>query len=63
MPEKRKPRKDPPTIELRPSTYQPSKAELEEEFHIDVPGDTVEEKMENFAKALLRPVNIVYKEK
>jgi len=45
------------------STYQLSKAELEAEFHIDVSGDTVKEKMENFVKAILQPENIVYKDK
>ena len=41
-----------PTVTLKRSTYQPSKAELEEPIHIDA---TPEE----LALAVVRPVNIV----
>lgn len=63
IPKKWKHLKDLTTVELRATTYQPSKAELEKEFHLDIPDDTVKEEMENFAKASLRPVNIVHKDK
>ena len=42
-------------VKLKPSTYQPSKAELEEPIQIDV---TPEE----LARAVVRPVNVVYDE-
>ena len=47
-----------PTVELVRSSYQPTKAELEEEFSVDVPGDTVEERLENLGRAVTRSVNI-----
>ena len=47
-------------ITLPHPSYQPSKAALEEDVRIDVPGDTLEEKMENLARAVLQPVEIVY---
>ena len=53
-PRKSKPR----TVELVKSSYQPTKAELEEEVSLDIPGDSVLERMENLAKAMMRPVNI-----
>ena len=39
-------------ITINPSTYQPSKEELEEEVKLDVPGRTMNEKMKNAARAL-----------
>lgn len=39
-------------ITIKPSTYQPSKEELEEEVKLDVPGRTMNEKMKNAARAL-----------
>ena len=50
------------TIRLRRYDYQPSKAELEEPVKLDVPGDTVDEKATNLAKALIRPVDISYRD-
>lgn len=55
MPKKKTPRKDVPTIRLKSSRYQPSKAELEEEVKIDA---TPEE----LAKAALRDVNVEYED-
>ena len=46
----------PKTVELVKSSYQPTKAELEEEFSVDVPGETVEERMDALGRALTRPV-------
>lgn len=47
------------TVKLKPSDYQPSKAELEEAFPApDVPGDTLEERMEAFGDALMQPVKV-----
>ncbi len=53
---KRKPK--PKTIELVKKTYNPTKAELEEGFKLDVPGDTVLEKMKNLTGAVTRPVKV-----
>ena len=39
-------------ITFKPSTYQPSKAELEEEIKFDVPDRTMNDKMKNVARAL-----------
>ena len=47
---------------LKNPEYQPSKAELEEEIKIDVPGDTIDEKMSNLAKAVMRDVDIRYRD-
>ena len=44
-----------PTVTLKRSTYQPSKAELEEPIHVDA---TPEE----LARAVVRPVNVVYED-
>ena len=43
----------PKTVELAKSSYQPIKAEQEEEFDIDVPGSTVRERMANLTVRLL----------
>lgn len=48
----------PRTAEVVHSSYQPSKAELEEEVSLDIPGETVEDRMRNLAKAVKGPVNI-----
>ena len=45
-------------IELVKSTYQPTKAEVQEEFSPSIQGDSILERMENVARILLRPVNI-----
>ena len=50
------------TINLKNPEYQPSKAELEEEIKIDVPGDTPEEKMSNLVKAVTQDVDIHYQD-
>ena len=50
------------TLTLKNPEYQPSKAELEEEIKIDVPGDTPEEKMKNLTKAVLQPAEIRYRD-
>ena len=42
---------DAPTVHLKPSSYQPSMAELEEEVRIDAAPEDV-------ARAIMRPVNI-----
>ena len=48
-------RKESKTVELVKSTYQPTKAEVEEEFKMDHPG-TVEERMDALADGLLQPI-------
>ena len=53
---KRKPK--PRTVELVKHSYQPSKAELEEEISLDIPGGSVLERMENLAKAVRGPIKI-----
>ena len=50
------------TLTLKNPEYQPSKAELEEEIKLDVPGDTVEEKMSSLAKAVTQDVDIRYQD-
>ena len=47
--------KKPKTVELVRSNYQPTKAEMEEEFKMDHPG-TVKERMEALADGLLQPI-------
>ena len=47
--------KKPKTVEMVKSTYQPTKAEMDEEFKMDRPG-TVKERMEVLADGLLQPV-------
>lgn len=44
-----------PTVTLKRSTYQPSKAELEEPIQIDATP-------EDLARAVVRPVNVVYED-
>ena len=46
------------TVELVKSTYQPTKAEKEEEISLDIPGETIADRMRNLAKAVKGPVNI-----
>ena len=53
-----KPKPKTRTVELVKSDYQPTKAELKEEFDLDVPGHTVEEQMDFLGKALTETVNI-----
>ena len=53
----RKP-KEPKTVELVDSDYQPNKAELEEEFHLDVPGETLDQRMRNLTLGLMQPIKI-----
>ena len=47
-------------VKLKPGSYQPSKAELEEPVRLDVPGDTWQERMDNLADAILKPAEIEY---
>ncbi len=49
--------KDGRTIELVSHSYQPNKAELEEDFNLDVPGDTALEKFKRLTRAMIQPVN------
>lgn len=44
----------PKTVELVKSSYQPTKAEREEEFSVDVPGETVQERMSYIGMALMQ---------
>ncbi len=48
----------PKTVEIVKSDYQPTKAKLEEEFQLDVPGETLDQRMRNLARGLLQPVKI-----
>ena len=45
----------PKTVEMVKSTYQPTKAEMEDEFKMDHPG-TVRERIDALAKGLLQPI-------
>ena len=51
------------TVNLPDRNHQPKKVEQEEKIKVDVPGDMVEEKMNNFADAILRPATIQYSRK
>ena len=51
-------RKDPRTIELVKSSYQPSKAELEEEVREDIPGGTAMHKLRNLTRSMVEPVKV-----
>ena len=51
-------RKGPLTIELVKSSYQPSKAELEEDVREDIPGDTAMHKLRNLTRAMVEPVKV-----
>ena len=53
-----KPTKKPKTVELVKSDYQPTKAEKEEEFSLDVPGETAMERLENLTRAVQKPAKI-----
>lgn len=44
-------------VRVIPSSYQPTKAELEEPIKLIVKGRTIDEKMNNLAKAMFRPVD------
>ncbi len=48
------------TVTLTDRSYQTTKSELREKIKVDVPGKTVEEKMENLATTIIQPVNIKY---
>lgn len=48
----------PRTIELVKHSYRPTKAELEEEISLDIPGETIEDRMKNLSKAVKGTVNI-----
>ena len=50
--------KNPPTVELVKSSYQPTEAEKEETVNLDIPGDSVLERMEHLSKVMMRPVSI-----
>ncbi len=50
--------KNPKVVELVKSDYQPTKAEHEEEFSVDLPGATVAERMSAIGRALTRPVKV-----
>ena len=47
----------PRTVEVVKSSYQPNKAELEEEFDLDVPGDTALENFKRLTRAMVQSVN------
>ena len=48
-------KKEPKTVELVKSTYQPTKAEMEDKVTMDHQG-TVKERMEGLADGLLQPI-------
>ena len=45
------------TIELVSKSYQPNKAELAEDFRLEVPGDAALEKFKRLTRAMVQPVN------
>ena len=48
----------PRTVELVKHSYQPTKVELEEEISLEIPGETIEDRMKNLAEVVEGPVNI-----
>lgn len=50
------------TIRIKPSTYQPSKAELEEKIKLTMKGRTIDEKMKNAAKAIFCGAEVRHEE-
>ncbi len=50
------------TVHISKPSYQPNKKELDEIIKLDVPGETVQEKMDNLAKAIVQPVDVTYKD-
>ena len=48
----------PRTIELVKSSYQPNKAELEEDFRLEVPGDSPLDKLRRLTRSMVQPVNV-----
>ena len=51
---------DKKAINLKPSDYQPSKAELEQSITPDVPGETLKEQMDTFADAVMQSAKVEY---
>lgn len=47
----------PRTVELVGHDYQPNKAELEEDFRLDVSGGSPMEKFKRLTRAMVQPVN------
>ena len=50
-------------LTLKHSAYQPSKAELEEEIRLDVPGRDAHERARNLARTVLQTVKIRFDKK
>ena len=50
----------PRTLVLKNSRYQPSKAELEKEIRLKIPGKDVHERARNLARAALQTVKVRY---
>lgn len=46
------------TVELVRNTYQPSKAEMEEEFQVDAPGTNTLDRMAAITRAVTQPVKV-----
>lgn len=57
------PKPEKPTVELVKSHYQPTKADCEEVFTVDVPGDTVQERMSYIGMALMQTPKIKWVER
>ena len=49
---------EPKTIELVKNIYNPTKAELEDEFSLAVPGSTPLERLSNLTRAMVQPVKV-----
>ncbi len=47
-------------VTLSNRSYQPSKAEMNERIGVTIPGTTIKAKMDNFARAIMRPAKIEY---
>ncbi len=53
-------KKEPKTVELVKSTYRPKKAEINQEFEVDLPNDDphyVDAAMEELGRSMMQPVS------
>ena len=55
--------KKPRIVEVVKSSYQPTKAELEGEIQLDIPGETHWNRFVNLTRAVVQPVRLRHIEK
>ena len=60
MPNEKRDRPKPKTVELVKSTYRPTKVEINQEFEVDLPNDDpnhVDAVMDELGRAMMQPVS------